>query len=457
APPEAGAVTQVVDRDVERLAAQLTGVEEHRAPDRIRDRRAQLARQLDQRAAAHRLVADEPPDAAPAVAADRVDAAGVEALLQRYLLRAPVGFLAAEPEAAGAEQPADEGLGAAAPPGHPGGADFAAEGLDRRARDEAAGRVEQVVGRVPVDAEPEAGDDGVLGRDARQLAAHGGLDARQDVVLGAVEGEARDGLRRLPLETGAQAAAGQRVGVLFDARLGEDETAAVVVSGPVRLQEVGGDGLLDGRGPPGEAELTRAPEEVVVAPAGEAPHLLLGVVAEAEADLVVRHLGDPYLHVDPVPVAGVLVETDAPEEAERDQVAARALEEALLERHAAGEPELAEHDRLVDALGAGDGDVAEDARGAAHHAVGERRAVGAAFAARRPGDPAGREAVLAVEGARVRAALDVALLREDVVARDREPIEERPTLGLGQLRPFEGDVDALDGRGRPLVDVHDDG
>src|SRR5262249_10281624 len=156
APPEAGAVTQVVDREVERLAAQLTGVEEHRAPDRIRDRMAQLARQLDQRAAAHRLVADEPPDAAPAAAADRGDAAGVEALLQRYLLRAPVGFLAAEPEAAGAEQPSDEVLVAASLDDHAEEVDVAAEeaahGLDRRARDEAAGRVEQVVGRVPVDA-----------------------------------------------------------------------------------------------------------------------------------------------------------------------------------------------------------------------------------------------------------------------------------------------------------------
>ncbi len=50
----------------------------------------------------------------------------------------------------------------------------------------------------------------------------------------------------------------------------------------------------------GDTELPGAAQEIVVAPTGQRAGLLLGVVAEAEADVAGWGFGDPHPHVDDI-------------------------------------------------------------------------------------------------------------------------------------------------------------
>src|SRR5207237_975579 len=106
----------------------------------------------------------------------------------------------------------------------------------------------------------------------------------------------------------------------------------VARAGEVRLEEVGRDRPSEQRDPRREAELARAAEEVVVAPARERADLLFGIVADAGAHLVRRPLDDAHVEVDARVAALVLVDAHGAEEAEPDDVRARLLDEALLER-----------------------------------------------------------------------------------------------------------------------------
>src|SRR5881396_1478893 len=286
ADPEAEAVAQVVEREVEAPERHLPRVGEHGRADPLGHGVAELRGALDQGAAADRVVVDERPDVPALVAAHRADAAGVEALEERDVTAPAVGLLGAQAEPERRHQVREERL--VAPPlaleAHEG--ELAAEetphGLDAGARHPAACRVEEVVGPVPVGAEPQAGEEAGVRRDVREPAGDHPVHVRERVVLEAVEEVGREGGERLELDARREARAVVGVGLLVLLVLGGDQAQALLRAGEVRLEEVGGDGAAEEGSARGEAELARAAEEVVVAPAGQATQLLLGVVADAE-------------------------------------------------------------------------------------------------------------------------------------------------------------------------------
>ena len=97
-----------------------------------------------------------------------------------------------------------------------------------------------------------------------------------------------------------------------------------------------------------EAELARAAEEVVVAPARDAAHALLRLVADTEPHLVALALGERDLDVHGLRRRVVLDQADAAEQPERVEVLARLVEQALPERLARRERDLAPDDLRVD-------------------------------------------------------------------------------------------------------------
>src|SRR5213078_1390474 len=88
--PEAEAVAQVVEREVEARERHLPRVGEHGCAEPLGHGVAELGGALEQGAAADRVVVDEQPDVPALVAAHRADAAGVEALEERHVT-APAG------------------------------------------------------------------------------------------------------------------------------------------------------------------------------------------------------------------------------------------------------------------------------------------------------------------------------------------------------------------------------
>src|SRR5205085_6603373 len=129
-------------------------------------------------------------------------------------------------------------------------------------------------------------------------AVHRRPEARQRVVLEAVEGVRREPRQRLPLDAGAHARAVVRVGVLLFLLLEQKQADLVVVPREVRLEEVRGERPAEQRSAGAEAELARAAEEIVVPPGSEPADLLLGVVADAETHLVLGALAHPDADVD---------------------------------------------------------------------------------------------------------------------------------------------------------------
>ena len=223
----------------------------------------------------------------------------------------------------------------------------------------------------------------------------------------------------------------------------------------MRLQEVGRDRAPDERGATREAELPGSSEEVVVAPAGEPADLLLGVVADPEPDLAGRRLGQVDAHGDLGIGTLVLLDAHGAEQVQRDEVPARAIEEALLEGLARRVGELAARHRRIDGLGAGDARLAEDARRAALEAIGDPRLVAREIDRRLLRDLHTGETVLAVVRAEIRGGPAVRLLGEDAAARDGEVLEQEPALAGRQLGAGERHVEGGHGDGLALVDEDD--
>src|SRR5206468_1946782 len=252
------------------------------------------------------------------VAAHRADAAGVEALEERDVAAPAEGLLGGQAEPERGRQVRDQRL--VAPPlaleAHEGelAAEEAAHGLDAGARHPAARRVEKIVGPVPLGAEARAGEEAGVGRQVGEPARYRPVHARERVVLDAVEGVGGERGERLQLEARREARAVAGVGLLVLLVLGGDQAETLVRAGEVGLEEVGGDRAAEEGRARGEAELARAAQEVVVAPAGQAAELLLGVVADPEADLVPGRLAQPDAYLDARIAALVLVDADGAEE-----------------------------------------------------------------------------------------------------------------------------------------------
>jgi hypothetical protein len=223
----------------------------------------------------------------------------------------------------------------------------------------------------------------------------------------------------------------------------------------VRLEEVGKERPRDERRPCREAELPGPAEEVVVAPAREPAHLLLGVVADAEPDLARRQLREPQVVVDLGIRALVLVEADRREEIQPGELVAGVVEPALPERLAAPEGDLPPNHVLAHVLVAGDLDVAEDARRAAQHAIEDVRHVLAEVdLCLLSHDDAGK-AILAIVAPDVREARVVRLLREDLALGDGKRRHELRPLLRGERLAGEVDVHVADVNRRALLDPQD--
>src|SRR5437016_4720910 len=235
AEPEAEAVAQVVEREVEARERHLPRVGEHGRAEPLGHGVAELGRALDQRAAADRVVVDERPDVPALVAAHRADAAGGEALEERAVTAPAGGLLGAQAEPERRHQVREERL--VAPPlaleAHEG--ELAAEetphGLDAGARHPAACRVEEVVGPVPVGAEPQAGEEAGVRRDVREPAGDHPVHVRERVVLEAVEEVGREGGERLERDARREGRAVVGVGLPVLLVLGGDQAAGAVPAG----------------------------------------------------------------------------------------------------------------------------------------------------------------------------------------------------------------------------------
>src|SRR5947209_16533918 len=114
ADPEAEAVAQVVEREVEAPERHLPRVGEHGRAEPLGHGVAELRGPLDQGAAADRVVVDERPDVPALVAAHRADAPGVEALEERDVAAPAEGLLGAQAEPERGRQVGDQRL--VAPP-----------------------------------------------------------------------------------------------------------------------------------------------------------------------------------------------------------------------------------------------------------------------------------------------------------------------------------------------------
>ena len=277
------------------------------------------------------------------------------------------------------------------------------------------------------------------------------------VELGAVEDVRREPPRRLPFEAGAHARAQQRVRVLVVLRLGEQQAGAHRVDRVVRLEEVREQRARDERRARREAQLAGAAEEVVVAPAREPAHLLLRVVADAEADLARGQLRHLERVVDLAFRALVFVQPDGREEAQGGELVAGVVELALPEGRALRERDLAPDDVLAHTLVPGDRDVAEHARRAALEAIGDVGQVLGEVDPRRLRHGHAREAVLPVVAAEVRDAGFVHLLREDLALLDRERRQELGLLLRRERLAPQLDVHAANVDGRALLDPDDRG
>src|SRR5262249_32914843 len=359
----AGAATDAVQHGVERNAAALPGhlarVEEPGDVDGLGDGMPQLARELDQRAAADGLVAvDEVlalgvalrrgeerarqgTDPVACVAADGADAAGVEALVERDLHAAVDGLHAPEAEPARGAELLQEGAVEAPLADEPQEEDVAPDPhwVDAETPDLAARGIHQVVGAVPVHAEAESGYDG-----ARWTAlvlvwsAEGepdrGLHVAEQVERGPVEGVGGQAGCDVPFETRERLRLQEVVGRLDGLLLEEDEPDTAGLAREMWLEEVSGDGAIQLRDARRDTELPGAPEEVVVPPARDTPDALLGVVPHPELHLVALDLRELDVHGDGVATGVVLDQPDTAEEVEGIDVLARLLEQALLERSA---------------------------------------------------------------------------------------------------------------------------
>ena len=220
----------------------------------------------------------------------------------------------------------------------------------------------------------------------------------------------------------------------------------------MRLEEIGRGGAEELRDAQREAELARAAAEVEVAPARQAARALLGVVAHAELDLMALTLGERDLHVDDLAAGVVLDQAHAAEDAQRVQVLARLVEQALPEGLAGRERDLAPHDAGVDLVETGDRHGAEDRRRPRRDVVAHRGGVVAHVHARFLLDQDARVAALAKPGAQDRPAAFVALLVEGIAGLERD-VGAQALLVLGrQGEPVDDELDLAHHHRQPLVD-----
>src|SRR5581483_8848798 len=173
-----------------------------------------------------------------------------------------------------------------------------------------------------------------------------------------VGGERGELGERLPLDARSEPAAVDREGVLVLLLLEKDEAEAAGGARKVRLHEVGHDRAGDEGGARGDAELARAAEEIVVAPAKEPAHLLFGVVPDARPHVARRRLRHLDADVDRV-IVRRLLERDRAEEAEAEEIRGRAVEQAFAEPLARAEGDLAPDHGRLDPGSPGDRDGAE--------------------------------------------------------------------------------------------------